>query len=513
MSDNPAEYAELPRSPYLDNALRRARTAAEQRSHRYVTLEHLLLALLDDPDAIGLLEATGADVPGLQSMTGAAVNHRMAALVDPSGRPPSFSHKFDSLFIGASEDAISLGRGEVCGAFALIAVAKDPESNASAILAANGFYPQAALQALAAALEAPPRPPSPPQAPPPAYQAVPAPEPQAAPLPPSDAQSSSGNDGPGLVEDMLVSARDILDAEERRQRGPEPPPSPQAPQSRREPQLRAEAPPDRASKLPPQAPRQRPDHLEPGPSLEPRPAAPAGPALEHRAPDRGPAMPARRPEPGFASPGPALPDAPESRRKGRGRQPSARGKEEPPGVLARVLEALPRKMRAGQAELVQIRLTKEDAGRLLARAPRRGQPQPAGEAPPVCRAIAMRLSAPEGGLFIETSQPETQWLADLPSFLGDEPFGAWAWTVIASESGPAPLSLSISAREVDANGVPAAYRLPEQTVKVRVLGNPRSRLWSIARGLLWLLTGSALAAGAIYVLGKTGTLPHWFIPR
>ena len=62
MNDHSAGHAELPRSAYLDHTLRRAWNAAQQRSHRYVTLEHLLLALLDDPDATELLQAVDADI-------------------------------------------------------------------------------------------------------------------------------------------------------------------------------------------------------------------------------------------------------------------------------------------------------------------------------------------------------------------------------------------------------------------------------------------------------------------
>src|SRR6516164_439116 len=98
MNEQSAGREELPRTPYLDHTLRRARTAAEQRSHRYVTLEHLLLALLDDPDAGKLLQITGADVAVIRSTAADAVNNRMASLVGPGGRQPSFSYRFDALF-------------------------------------------------------------------------------------------------------------------------------------------------------------------------------------------------------------------------------------------------------------------------------------------------------------------------------------------------------------------------------------------------------------------------------
>jgi len=268
MNDHSAGHTELPRTAYLDHTLRRARTAAEQRSHRYVTLEHLLLALLDDPDALKLLKTVGADVAVIQTAVAGAVNNRMSTLVDPTGRPPSFSYKFDSLFPGAAEDAMRAGRREICGALALIAIAKDPDSYASAILAANGFNPQAALNALASIPSSPGQPLQPatvPLAPPPPFshaemaprpkQEPPARPPQtaAAPYPAPVAQSTREDTGENLMEDMLASVRNILDAEERKERGlplvsspsAMPPPAPRGSPPRLEPQLRADAAPDR----------------------------------------------------------------------------------------------------------------------------------------------------------------------------------------------------------------------------------------------------------------------------
>src|ERR1700745_3394623 len=105
MNDISAGHVELPRSAYFNHTLRRARSAAEQRSHRYVTLEHLLFALLDDPDALALLRAMDADIAAIQSTIPEAVNYRMGALAVPDGRPPSFSYKFDSLMLSASDTA------------------------------------------------------------------------------------------------------------------------------------------------------------------------------------------------------------------------------------------------------------------------------------------------------------------------------------------------------------------------------------------------------------------------
>ena len=151
MNDHSAGYAELPRTAYLDHTLRRAWNAAQQRSHRYVTLEHLLLALLDDPDATELLQAVDADIPIIQSSVATAINNN-TALVAPGATAPAFSYKFDNLFAGAFEDAVRAGRKEIDGAFVLVGVAKHPDSDAASILAANGFNAQAAQRTLEALL-------------------------------------------------------------------------------------------------------------------------------------------------------------------------------------------------------------------------------------------------------------------------------------------------------------------------------------------------------------------------
>ena len=43
----------------LEQALHRAIKLASDRHHEYATLEHLLLALLDEPDAGQVMKATG----------------------------------------------------------------------------------------------------------------------------------------------------------------------------------------------------------------------------------------------------------------------------------------------------------------------------------------------------------------------------------------------------------------------------------------------------------------------
>ncbi len=492
MSEYSTGFTELPRSAYLDNTLRRARSAAEQRSHRYVTLEHLLMALLDDPDALRLLNSAGADIPVIHTAAADTVNHRMAALAVPDGRAPSFSYKFDSLFLGASEEAMRIGRREVDGALALLAVAKDTESVASTILAANGFQWPAAMHLLGAGSAAQPIAARPSPSLPPVPSLAPA---ASLPGPSAPAQTARAGAADNLMEDMLASVRNILDAEERKERGlpasPVPPAPPQPANrlaARAEPQLRVDGVAARQN-VPPSP------HERIAASSHDQTKAGRGPRLD--------------PGAGFESGIGATGRQSAAKRKGREPKGGA-GQSELLEAVSKVFQDIPRKIRVGEARRVRLQIAKEEMAQLLSRAPRRGQPQLSVDGRPLYRAVTVCLLAPEGGFLIEPSEPETQWIVERPSAHGEETFGIWEWTAVPDASGSYILALSISARDIDANGAMTVLQLPEQAVKVRVRGG--SSIWgvflSLLQSALLLLSGSGLTVAAWYVLKMTGKLPH-----
>ncbi len=484
---------ELPRTAYLDHTLRRARTAAEQRSHRYVTLEHLLLALLDDPDASRLLQTTGADIAVIHSTVCDAVNNRMASLVVPDPPAPSFSYRFDPLFASAAGDAKRLGRREIDGALALIAVAKDAESNASGILAANGFNAEAALEVVRASPQ-PQRTPQTSGSPQKPRQAKAAP--QEAPVrnlkgqdqkpanaeaskPPMAAQAASMANGEGTMEDMIASVRTILEAEELKERDRDLTQRP-SPSSRSEPQLRANG----GASKPGERVREAAARLEPriGPSSQPKRLSKDGAS--------GMSGFAESPARAFDLEKPPKPE----KRAVPGR-PAPRGRAGNLALLAKVLENIPRNARVGSPQKIQISLGREEAGFISGRFARRGPQASAPGAETGCRAVTMRLTAPEGAFLVEALTPETQWLLDRP---GEVASGTWAWTVVPSDSGPSCLKLTMSAREVDANGPGGVAILLDQTIKVRVRGNFWLAFGSFVRAVSLLITGSALTIGAFY---------------
>jgi ATP-dependent Clp protease ATP-binding subunit ClpA len=50
----------------LEKTLHRALAMANDHRHEFATLEHLLMALLDDTDATNVLQACGVDMPEIR---------------------------------------------------------------------------------------------------------------------------------------------------------------------------------------------------------------------------------------------------------------------------------------------------------------------------------------------------------------------------------------------------------------------------------------------------------------
>jgi len=59
----------------LEKTLHAALANASERSHEYATLEHLLLALIDDPDAAQVMTACGS-ISAISAMSCASISIR-----------------------------------------------------------------------------------------------------------------------------------------------------------------------------------------------------------------------------------------------------------------------------------------------------------------------------------------------------------------------------------------------------------------------------------------------------
>jgi ATP-dependent Clp protease ATP-binding subunit ClpA len=121
-------------SQSLESALHRALEYANERKHEYATLEHLLLALVDDRDAAAVMRACNVDLEALRSRITEYLDTELGALEvrGPSEAQPTTG--FQRVIHRAVVHVQSSGRDEVTGANVLIAMFAERESHAAFFL-------------------------------------------------------------------------------------------------------------------------------------------------------------------------------------------------------------------------------------------------------------------------------------------------------------------------------------------------------------------------------------------
>ncbi|MGD1888515.1 MAG: Clp protease N-terminal domain-containing protein, partial [Cohaesibacteraceae bacterium] len=118
----------------LEKALHRALAGANERQHEYATLEHLLLALLDDEDAVGVMQACSVDVASLREAVSDYVDHELVDLIADDGEDAKPTAGFQRVIQRAVIHVQSSGRDEVTGANVLVAIFAERESHAAYFL-------------------------------------------------------------------------------------------------------------------------------------------------------------------------------------------------------------------------------------------------------------------------------------------------------------------------------------------------------------------------------------------
>jgi ATP-dependent Clp protease ATP-binding subunit ClpA len=114
----------------LNNAFREAR---EQR-HEFMTVEHLLLALLDNPSATSVLKACGANLNSLHSDLIKFIQENSPIIEDDDGRDTQPTLGFQRVLQRAVFHVQSSGKKEVTGANVLVAIFGERESHAAYFL-------------------------------------------------------------------------------------------------------------------------------------------------------------------------------------------------------------------------------------------------------------------------------------------------------------------------------------------------------------------------------------------
>lgn len=548
------DLAQIPMSPFLAATLERAAGYADAQSHQEVTLEHVLLALAEDPEASVILKSSDVDIARLQTDVSNFLGNISARQDSDNPQPVRTSQELQHILEAAAEAARQGQRQEINGAILLAAIVGDGTSSAAHILRAQGLTFDATIAALRDAVQPPSQQPSSPVVSEAPHQR-PSPQP-AAPAPVSPPPT-----------DPLADARRKVDQTlrpEPRSRSPEsevtvepqwepavrpepPPPTPEAAPSSLPPApstsgetgpgsheaaaagqwapVQPAAKPDRSAtprlqRVPPPLPPDaglRPPRSEGGGARHDLPATPqrdTEPAWTRGSGSAGQASqpPPRLPDSRGFGPGAHVPPwigetavrqsgvapAPGTTAPGGVQRPSATPLQ-PRSTQIKVetgqlVENIPRKMKAGITQLVEVRIARANV-KALAQGLQGGGTAVRHDAL-ITKAMSVKLRAPDGGFWVEAASPETQWIDNVLGVMTDD-FASWRWSVTPKAAGRKKLQLVVSARTVGSDGLAAETALPDQLYTVKVSVNYKR---STKRVLGWLL--AAVLGGVLARFGE-----------
>ena len=494
-----ASSASAPTSPQLAATLERALVYAEEQAHRQVTAEHLLLALTEDRDAIGILTRKGIDIDHMRNEVAGLVsgnNDRFEA-TEP-GQP---AYGADLMRVMNTAGGAASPRRPVDGALVLAALIADGTTPSAELIKLYGLTFDDITRL-------------------PPGLAAPAPIVQVPQQPPA-------------LASVRAAAREIALGQQRTRREfPAPPPQQTQPTGstlRRPP---ASYPPPVPQPVPrddyadgaavnghgglngygadpPQAPAFRP---APAPQQVYAPPAPGWPGPAQPQPCYGydpTANPAdwnqyAYPEAeagGFAEPAPAWTDGvppdiapirqarrdpdspppprqtPAARPQSQDRRPAGKGRRAAERSV--IVENIPRQMVIGAPHIIEARIARHSIEGLMLGSGADGLANL--QDLPTTLALTVRMRTPDGGVMIEAGSPETQWMESVLGLQQDD-FASWRWTVTPKWSGATNLQLIASARAIDPAGLMSEMALPDHAVDVRIVTNfgalaGRSAFW------------------------------------
>lgn len=114
----------------LEQTLHRALAYATERHHEYATLEHLLLSLTDDPDAVAVFNACDVEIDSLRGGIMEFVDTEFDDMTIDRINEPKPTAGFQRVIQRAVIHVQSSGREEVTGANVLVALFSERESHA-----------------------------------------------------------------------------------------------------------------------------------------------------------------------------------------------------------------------------------------------------------------------------------------------------------------------------------------------------------------------------------------------
>ena len=125
-------------SKELENTIQEAFEEARKRRHEFVTLEHVLFALLKDPVAAKMLKACGADLKKVARDLEAFFDENVQTLPEGVDREPQQTAAFWRSLQRAAMHVQGSGKDHIDGGNLLVAFYRERDSHAVAILEKNG---------------------------------------------------------------------------------------------------------------------------------------------------------------------------------------------------------------------------------------------------------------------------------------------------------------------------------------------------------------------------------------
>src|SRR5881397_159581 len=123
----------------LEIALTLAVNEAHRRRHEYLTIEHLLYALLHDSDVAEVIRHCGGDVAALKRALEKYLDDEVEQLPVGSDVAPQQTIGFQRVIQRAAMHVQSAGKDEILGKNVLVAIFREPDSHAAYLLQQQGI--------------------------------------------------------------------------------------------------------------------------------------------------------------------------------------------------------------------------------------------------------------------------------------------------------------------------------------------------------------------------------------
>src|SRR3970040_1110286 len=122
----------------LEVTLHMAFMDARQKRHEFISVEHLLMAMLDNPSAVEVLRACGANIEAMREQLGAFIEEHTPKVVGEGEVDTQPTLGFQRVIQRAILHVQSSGKKEVTGANVLVAIFGEKDSHAVYFLHQQG---------------------------------------------------------------------------------------------------------------------------------------------------------------------------------------------------------------------------------------------------------------------------------------------------------------------------------------------------------------------------------------